>query len=75
MHVQVTTVLCTKLQSTEEKVKQLGTELGKANKRLVELWQENCKQLLNHGSERQRSTDVKGTVAVERDGVSQAKVS
>ena len=37
MHVQVTTVLCTKLQSTEEEVKQLGTELSKANKRLVEL--------------------------------------
>jgi len=26
----------------------LGTELTKANKRLLELWQENCKQLVDH---------------------------
>jgi len=30
------------------KVRQLRAELNKVNCRLVELWQENCKQLLDH---------------------------
>ncbi|MCY3927700.1 MAG: hypothetical protein OXG81_05455 [Acidobacteria bacterium] len=41
-------VLRTELQSTKEEVEQLRTELNKSNNRLVELWQENCKQLLDH---------------------------
>ena len=43
-----TIVLNTELQSTKEEVEQLRVELNKANERLVELWQENCKQLLDH---------------------------
>ena len=40
--------LCSELQSTKEEVIQLNVELDKANSRLVKLWQENCKQLLEH---------------------------
>ena len=43
-----TVVLRTELQSTKKEVEQLRTKLKKANKRLVELWQENCKHLLDH---------------------------
>ena len=43
-----TVVLRTELQSTKKEVEQLKAELEKANERLVELWQENCKQLLDH---------------------------
>ena len=43
-----TTFLRTELQSTKEEVRQLRTELDRVNCRLVELWQENCKQLLDH---------------------------
>ena len=41
-------VLHAKVQSTKEEVRQLRIELDKVNCRLVELWQENCKQLLDH---------------------------
>ena len=40
--------LCSELQSTKEEVIQLKAELNKANSRLVELWQENCEQLLEY---------------------------
>ena len=40
--------LCSELQSTKEEVIQLKVELNKANSRLVELFQENCEQLLEH---------------------------
>ena len=43
-----TMVLRAELQSTKEEVRQLRIELDKVNCRLVELWQENCKQLLDH---------------------------
>ena len=43
-----TMVLCAELQSTKEEVRQLRIELDKVNCRLVDLWQENCKQLLDH---------------------------
>ena len=43
-----TVVLRTELQSTKKEVEQLRAELEKANERLVELWQENYKQLLDH---------------------------
>ena len=44
-----TMALHTELQSTKEDVGQLRIiELDKVNCRLVELWQENCKQLLDH---------------------------
>ena len=36
------------LCSTKEEVRQLRAELNKVNCRLVELWQENCKQLIDH---------------------------
>ena len=36
------------LQSTKEEVRQLRIKLDKVNCRLVELWQESCKQLLDH---------------------------
>ena len=32
----------------KEEVRQLRAELNKVNCRLVELWQENCKQLFDH---------------------------
>ena len=35
---------CAELCSTKEEVRQLRAELNKVNYRLVELWQENCKQ-------------------------------
>ena len=41
-------VLRAKLQDSEEKVNQLKQELGEARGQLVVLWQQNCKQLLNH---------------------------
>ena len=43
-----TIVLCTELQSTKKEVEHLRAELEKANERLVELWQEYCKHLLDH---------------------------
>ena len=43
-----TMVLRAELQLTKEEVRQLRIELHKVNCRLVELWQENCKQLLDH---------------------------
>ena len=43
-----TMVLRAELQSTKEEVRQLRIELDKVNCRLVDLWQENCKQLLDH---------------------------
>ena len=43
-----TMVLRAELQSTKEEVRQLRIELDKVNCRLVELWQENYKQLLDH---------------------------
>ena len=43
-----TVVLQAELQATREEVKSLEAELDKANERLVELWQENCQQLLDH---------------------------
>ena len=36
------------LCSTKEEVRQLRAELNTVNCRLVELWQENCKQLIDH---------------------------
>ena len=41
-------VLRAKLQDSEEEVNQLKQELSEARGKLVELWQQNCKQLLNH---------------------------
>ena len=41
-------VLRAELQSTKEKVRQLRIELDKVYCRLVELWQESCKHLLDH---------------------------
>ena len=41
-------VLRAKLQDSEEEVNQLKQELSEARGKLVELWQHNCKQLLNH---------------------------
>ena len=41
-------VLRAKLQDSEEEVRQLKQELSEARGKLVELWQQNCKQLLNH---------------------------
>ena len=40
--------LRTELDSTREEVRHLRAELSKENCRLVELWQDNCKQLLDH---------------------------
>ena len=40
--------LCAELCSTKEEVRQLRAELNKVNCRLVELWQENCKQLIDN---------------------------
>ena len=40
--------LHTEVCSAKEEVRQLRAELNKVNCRLVELWQENCKQLLDH---------------------------
>ena len=39
-------VLRAKLQDSEEEVNQLKQELSEARGKLVELWQQNCKQLL-----------------------------
>ena len=36
------------LCSTKEEVRQLRAKLNKVNCRLVELWPENCKQLIDH---------------------------
>ena len=41
-------VLRAKLQDSEEEVNQLKQEFSEARGKLVELWQQNCKQLLNH---------------------------
>ena len=41
-------MLRAKLQDSEEEVRQLKQELSEARGKLVELWQQNCKQLLNH---------------------------
>ena len=43
-----TMVLRAELQSTKEEVRQLRIELDNMNCRLVDLWEENCKQLLDH---------------------------
>lgn len=40
--------LRTELRSTKQEVEQLRAELSRVNERVVELWQENCKQLLDH---------------------------
>ena len=41
-------ILRTELDSTREEVRHLRAELSKENCRLVELWQDNSKQLLDH---------------------------
>ena len=38
------------LQSARDEIKCLEADLKKVNERLVELWQENCKQLLGFDS-------------------------
>ena len=40
--------LCAVLCSTKEEVRQSRAELNTVNCRLVEIWQENCKQLIDH---------------------------
>jgi len=41
-------VLLEKLKATKGEFDRLETELKRANDRIVELWQENCEQLLMH---------------------------
>ena len=41
-------VLQTKLSDSEQEVIQLKQELGESRGRSIELWQENCKQLVDH---------------------------
>ena len=72
--------ICSELQSTKEEVIQLKAELDKANNRLVELWQENCEQLLEHDNaitdkDNEVQLYIIRTVASERVGVSQTEVS
>jgi len=64
--------LLMKLESTKKEVDQLEVKLKSANDRVVELWQENCEQLLRYdgilAKREQELTQVKKYARIKRAG-------
>ena len=62
------------LESTKGEVDRLKAELNSAKDRIVELWQENCEQLLWYPStERAGATTIDEDSRIERIGISQTE--
>ena len=62
------------LESTKGEVNRLKAELNSAKDRIVELWQENCEQLLWYPStERAGATTIDEDSRIERIGISQTE--